>query len=164
MSIWSLIWIVPLWRLLGTSWTGLLGYQPQRHGEVLRPYSRIVLKYNDVEYRCVWFDVRLLDLSWGILQLGCPCIVELVRLWDTLFLRWKILTMQLVIQCWQVPYIQLLPLTMRQFFVTEMPKILHHLPSRKCVLMWSDDHLCFHPNLSLSIRLTRRQNVHRTWS
>ena len=36
-------------------------------------------------------------------------------------------------------------------FVAEMPKILHHLPSGIHVLMWSDDHLCFHPNLSLSI-------------
>ena len=29
------------------------------------------------------------------------------------------------------------------------------LPSRKCVLMWSDDHLCFHPNLSLNIQVTQ---------
>ena len=47
-------------------------------------------------------------------------------------------------------------------FVTEMPKILHHWPSGKHVLMWSDNHLYFHPNLSLSIQLTWYLNFHCT--
>ena len=156
-------WIVPLWWLARTWWTDWLDYQFQQHGKVLWPYFHTVPECNDVEYQCVWFDVWLLDLLWGILQLGCPSIVVLVLWWGTLFLCWRIWAMQLVIQCWLVPYIQLLPLKMQPFFVAEMPKILHHWPSGKCVLMWSDGNLYFHPNLSLSIWLTQHLNFHHIW-
>ena len=43
-------------------------------------------------------------------------------------------------------------------------KRLHHLPSGQCVLMWSDDHLVSHSNLSLSIQLICHQNFYCTWS
>ena len=159
----SWTWIVPPLRLARTSWTDQLGYQCQQHGKVLWPYFRTVPEWSDVEYLYVWFDVQLLDLPWGISQLGCLSILELVRGWDTLFLCWRIWAMQLVIQCWLIPYIQLLPLTMRRSSVTEMPKILCRLPSGKCDLMLSDDHLCSHPNLSLSIRSTHHPNSHHIW-
>ena len=34
---------------------------------------------------------------------------------------------------------------------------------RKHVLMWSDNHLCLHPNLSLSIWLIQHLNFHHIW-
>ena len=36
-------------------------------------------------------------------------------------------------------------------------------PSGRCVLMCPDDHLCCHPNLSLSIWLIWCQNFHHIW-
>ena len=60
-----------------------------------------------------------------------------------------------VIWCWQVLYIQLLPLKVLLSFDIVMPKRLHHFPSETCCLMRSDNCLCSHPNPSLIIWLSR---------
>ena len=70
MRVWFLTWIVPLWRLARTLWIDWLDYQYQQCGKVLWPYFHTVPKYNDVEYLYVSFNIRLLYLLWGILQLG----------------------------------------------------------------------------------------------
>ena len=63
----------------------------------------------------------------------------MVHGWETLSLCWWICAKQLVFQCWIIPYIQLLPLKVQQSFAIVVPKKCIHLPSDKCVLMWSDD-------------------------
>ena len=90
MIVQSWTWIVPLWQLTRTWWTDRLDYQLQRYGKVLWPYFHTVPEYNGVECLYVLFNVQLLDLLWGILQLGCLSIVVLILQRETLFLCWRI--------------------------------------------------------------------------
>ena len=74
-------------------------------------------------------SVSTLPLNWTSLWVWLWLKI-LVHGWENLSPHWWI-EARLVILYLLVPYIQLLPLRVLQFFVIVMPKILHHLPSGK---------------------------------
>ena len=125
-------------KLARTWWTSLLGSLLHQHGRAQWCLLHIVPVCGYVKCLCAFCNVQLLDLLWGISQLGCPSIVVMVHWWKTYHPTDGFKPCGLSSGTGKSSFSLL-------SFDVVMPQWLDHLPSGKHYLMWSGDCLCSLP-------------------